>query len=217
ARQEAARQEAARQEAARQQAAAAQAARAEAARQKEAQAAAAQAEAARAEAARAEAAARAQAERDEHEARREARLREIGRQLNEEAARREAESRRDPSASPLRRARLLGRVDANEDLVRYGEAFAQRIQMNPSALDPVREAIRQRHTDPVVTVAVRSDGSVESVTLVRSSGVPAIDEAIARIVQGLANYPPFPPNLARQYDVVEIRRSWHFDVAVRLY
>jgi len=175
--------------------------------------------AAKGEAARqqAEAAARAQAERDAYEAQREARLREIGRQLNEEAARREAEARRDPSASPLRRARLLGRVDPNEDLVLYGETFARRIQMNPAALDPVRDALRQRYTDPVVTVSVRSDGSVESVTLVRSSGVPAIDEAIPRIVQSLANYPPFPPSLARQYDVVEIRRSWHFDVAVRLY
>jgi len=27
----------------------------------------------------------------------------------------------------------------------------------------------------------------------------------------------FPPALAGEYDVIEIRRSWHFDVAVRLY
>jgi TonB family protein len=69
----------------------------------------------------------------------------------------------------------------------------------------------------VVTVAVRSDGSVESVTFVLSSGVPEVDEAIRRIVQSHQHYQAFPPALARDYDVVEIRRTWHFDVAVRLY
>ncbi|OJV51427.1 MAG: hypothetical protein BGO22_11895 [Hydrogenophaga sp. 70-12] len=80
----------------------------------------------------------------------------------------------------------------------------------------VREAARQRYTDPVVTVAIRSDGTIESVTLVRTSGVATIDEAIPRLVHGMA-HTAFPPAMARQYDVIEIRRSWHFDVAVRLY
>ncbi|MBK9360959.1 MAG: TonB C-terminal domain-containing protein [Rubrivivax sp.] len=43
----------------------------------------------------------------------------------------------------------------------------------------------------MVTVAVRSDGSVESVTVVVPSGVPELDEAIRRIVMALAPYPPF--------------------------
>ncbi|MCY1378536.1 hypothetical protein D9M69_661800 [compost metagenome] len=84
-------------------------------------------------------------------------------------------------------------------------------------IDMVREAAKQPHTQPVVTVAIRSDGTVESVTFVRSSGVTAIDEAIPRIVHSQANYPAFPPGLASEYDVIEIRRTWHFDMAVRLY
>ena len=98
----------------------------------------------------------------------------------------------------------------------YGEAMARKIEMNMT-IEQVREVARQAHTDPVVTVALRSDGSVESVTIVRSSGVPAIDAAVERIVRSQANYLPFPPNLALINDVIEIRRSWHFDVAVRLY
>jgi TonB family protein len=68
----------------------------------------------------------------------------------------------------------------------------------------------------MVTVAIRSDGSVESVSFVASSGVAEVDEAIRRIVEGARPYPAFPPSLAREFDVVEIRRSWHFDSAVRL-
>ena len=196
--QEAARQEAARQEAAGQDVARQEAARAEAARRDEARAAAAQ---------------------------REERLRAIGRQLNEEADRRKAaEAARDrpdrpdlPSSwSTARRGRIFGRSDSNEELVRYAEAWSRKIELNMT-FDAVREAVRQPHADPVVLVAVRSDGSVESVNFVRSSGVPAIDEAVRNVVQAQANYPVFQPALARDYDVVEIRRTWHFDVAIRLY
>jgi len=35
-------------------------------------------------------------------------------------------------------------------------------------------------------------------------------------VHGQTPYPAFPPNLAREYDVIEIRRTWLFDVAIRL-
>ena len=81
----------------------------------------------------------------------------------------------------------------------------------------IREAAKQPHTDPVVTVAIRSDGSVESVTFGQSSGVPAIDEAIRRIVDSQKPYQVFPPALTREYDVIEIRRTWYFDMAIRLY
>ncbi|MFG6416496.1 TonB family protein [Roseateles sp. DC23W] len=188
------------------------AARADAARQEAARLDAARAERARVEVARlADAQLQAQAE----EAQREARLRAIGRQLDEEAARRDADRQR-PDWAPARRGRLFGRVDSNAALVAYGEAWARKIENNTSP-DAVREVARQPHTQAMVTVAVRSNGSVESVTFVRSSGVPAVDDAIRRLVQGQENYPAFPPALLRDYDVVEIRRTWQFDSAVRLY
>ena len=205
-RQAAARQEAARQEVARQEAARAEAGRQEAARQ----------EAARLELGRIEAARLAQAQAEAEQ--REARLRAIGRQLDEERAKRDAArdaERQRPDWVPARRGRLFGRTDANEALTQYGELWARKIQFNQT-FDMVREAARQPYTDPIVTVAVRSDGSVESVSFVRSSGVPALDEAVRRVVQSQEHYPAFSPELLRNYDVVEIRRTWHFDMAIRL-
>ena len=76
---------------------------------------------------------------------------------------------------------------------------------------------KRPHSNPMVTVAIRSDGSVESVTIVVSSGVPEVDEAIRRIVQSQMPNPAFPPGLSRAFDVIEVRRTWHFDTAVRLY
>jgi len=193
------------------------------------QEAAARQDAARAESARAEAvrqeAARAQAAKDDEERRdterREASRRAMGRQLDAEAAQRAAMANRqaDPrpySLSNPRRGRLFGRADANAELVRYAEALARKIQFN-TPLDTVRDVAKQRHVDPVVTVAIRSDGSVESVTFVLSSGSAEVDEAIRRIVQSQVPYRPFSPELARDFDVIEIRRTWYFDGAVQLY
>jgi len=115
----------------------------------------------------------------------------------------------------MRRYRLFGRSDPNAEIITYAEAWTRKIHMNMT-IDMIREEAKQPHVDPLVTVAVRSDGSVESVTFVQSSGVSAIDEAIRRIVQSQVPYPAFPPSLARQYDVIEIRRSWHFDMAIWL-
>jgi outer membrane biosynthesis protein TonB len=226
ARQEAARQEAARAEAERLQAQRQQAEQQAAAAQREAAQEAARREAARLEDARQAAtrddAARMQAAREVEE-RREAARRALGRQLDEEADRRDAAAKaaRLPetlpySLSSARRGRLFGRTDPNAELVLYAEAWARKIQLNTSA-DMFAEAVKRPHNDPLVIVALRRDGSVESVTFVLSSGVPDIDESIRRIVQSHVPYQAFPPGLARDYDVIEIRRTWYFDMAVRLY
>ena len=210
--QEAARHEAARVDVARVEAARVDVARVEAARVEAARVEAAPVEGARIEAARIEVAQEAAGSR-------EAALRAIGRQLNEEAARREAATaaaRLSPSSSSARRYRLFGRTDPNAELILYAEAWARKIQLNMT-FDMVREAAKQPHTDPLVTVAIRSDGSVESVTFVKSSGVAALDEAIRGVVRSQAPYPVFPPDLVRDFDVIEIRRTWYFDMAIRLY
>ena len=98
----------------------------------------------------------------------------------------------------------------------YAEAWARKIQLNMT-FNLVREAARKPHLSPMVTVAVRADGSVEAVNFVVSSGVPELDDAIRRVVQSQAPYPAFSPALAREVDVVEIRRTWRFDMAIRLH
>lgn len=148
-------------------------------------------------------------------ARREERLRAIGRQLDEENDRRDAAARLPPTTSSIRRYRLFGRSDPNAEIIQYAEAWGRKIQLN-NTFDIVRDVTKQSHAAPIVTVSIRSDGSVESVTFVQSSGVPAIDEAIRRVVQSQMPYQVFPPGLAREYDVIEIRRTWTFDMAIRL-
>jgi hypothetical protein len=227
ARQDALKQESARQDALKQEAARQDQARQDSMKQDQARQNAIKQEAARQDSARQEAAQQerakqdqAQRERADQEAKREERLRAIGQQLNQEAAQRDAASNGPsrsllPGISSLRRGWLLGRADPNADLVQYAEAMSRKIEMNMT-FDMVREAVKQPHAQPLVTVAIRADGSVEKVTFVVSSGVPAIDDAIRKVVASQAPYAAFPPTLARQYDVIEIRRTWVFDTAIRL-
>jgi len=70
--------------------------------------------------------------------------------------------------------------------------------------------------DPLVSVAVRSDGSIDEVVILRSSGRQDTDEAIRRIVHLNARYAAFPPNVAARFDVIEIRRIWTFAETLKL-
>lgn len=61
-----------------------------------------------------------------------------------------------------------------------------------------------------MTVAIRKDGSVADAMVDQSSGSPVLDRAARRIVQLAAPYPPFPPDIARDTDILEITRTWIF-------
>ena len=93
------------------------------------------------------------------------------------------------------------RHDPNVELIRYAEAWERKIQINTPA-DTVRDVAKRLHNNPMVTVAIRSDGSVESVTFFLSSGMPDVDEAIRRIVQSQAPYQVFPPGLVSEQGAV---------------
>lgn len=97
----------------------------------------------------------------------------------------------------------------------YVESWRQKIERN-GALNYPRSWADAVRVDPLVSVAVRSDGTVEDVVIVSSSGRADMDDAVRRIVRVNARYSPFPPQIAERYDVIEIRRVWHFDDTLKL-
>jgi TonB family protein len=116
----------------------------------------------------------------------------------------------------LRRRVLINRADRDPAVVMYAEGWRQKIEVNASP-DEIKGVAAGSFESPLVTVALRSDGTVESVTINRSSGSAAVDDAVKRIVQQQAPYARFPAGLAQDLDVLEIRRVWTFDAAVRLF
>lgn len=62
----------------------------------------------------------------------------------------------------------------------------------------------------ILDVALRSDGSIRDITLIRSSGHKVLDDAARDIVELAAPYAPFPEGMRRQYDILHIKRTWQF-------
>lgn len=62
----------------------------------------------------------------------------------------------------------------------------------------------------LLSVSIRSDGSVASVEVTRSSGHKVLDDAAKRIVNMSAPYAPFPPDISKDTDIIEIVRTWTF-------
>ena len=122
-----------------------------------------------------------------------------------------------PPGDPLRDARrvAVGASERDLSLRMYVESWRQKIERNASVNFP-RNWVDQEKKDPLVSVAVRSDGSVEDVTIITSSGRADMDEAVRRIVRVNARYSAFPPEIAKKYDVIDIRRVWRFDEALKL-
>lgn len=67
-----------------------------------------------------------------------------------------------------------------------------------------------------VLVIVKSDGSLELMRVLESSGHPILDKAALNIVRLSAPFAPFTGELAANYDQVEIIRTWRFERGDRL-
>jgi len=62
----------------------------------------------------------------------------------------------------------------------------------------------------VLTVSIKSDGSLDAVEVRRSSGHQILDRAAERIVKMAAPYASFPANIKRDTDILVITRTWTF-------
>lgn len=61
-----------------------------------------------------------------------------------------------------------------------------------------------------MTVVMLPNGEVQDILIQRSSGSKILDDAAIRIVRLAEPFAPFPTELARDYDLLEITRTWQF-------
>ncbi len=92
---------------------------------------------------------------------------------------------------------------------RYVEEWRTRVERIGNEHYP-EEARGKVYGSLRMTVAVRRDGSLVEAALEKSSGSQVLDRAARRIVNMAAPFPPFPPEIARDTDVLEITRTWVF-------
>jgi protein TonB len=62
----------------------------------------------------------------------------------------------------------------------------------------------------VLTVTIKSDGTVDKIEINRSSGHKILDDAARRIVAMAGPYAAFPPDIRKDFEILGITRSWNF-------
>ena len=113
------------------------------------------------------------------------------------------------------RRRFVGARTQEYRFARYIEDWREKIQRVGDLNYPQAAREQRLHGSLVVTVAIRSDGSVERVEVNRPSGQSVLDEAARRIVALAAPFGAFPPDIAKDTDVLHITRTWIFTPADR--
>lgn len=63
---------------------------------------------------------------------------------------------------------------------------------------------------PVLEVALRSDGSIAQIRVVRTSGDGSLDAAAIRILRLASPFEPFPRDLRDRYEILRFAYEWRF-------
>jgi protein TonB len=118
-------------------------------------------------------------------------------------------SRVDDLAGGVRR-KSLGATTSEFRYASYLSAWSSKVQRIGNLNYPLAAKEQRLYGTLVLHVAVRADGTVEQIRIVRSSGYALLDEAAIRIVELAAPFAPFPPDIAAETDVLDIVRHWQF-------
>lgn len=118
-------------------------------------------------------------------------------------------------ADPRRKASIVGPDPKNIQLAFYGEGWRQKIERIGEVNYP-RLYKDRRYDNLVVTVTINSDGTLAGVRIDKSSGQQEMDDAVRRIVTMSAPFAAFPPDLKRNFDQIDITRTWVFEQRPRI-
>jgi protein TonB len=107
------------------------------------------------------------------------------------------------------RKKFIGTRTEEYRFAQYIENWRQKVERLGTLNYP--EAARGKlYGSLVMTVSINYDGSLGRIDVNRSSGYKVLDEAARRIVQMASPYAPFPPDIRRDTDILEITRTWYF-------
>lgn len=108
------------------------------------------------------------------------------------------------------RRRFIGARTQEYRFARYVEDWRVKIERVGEVNYPQAARDQKMYGSLVVTVSIKSDGSLERVDINRSSGNRILDAAAMHIVQLAAPFAPFPPDIAKDTDIIGITRTWIF-------
>ena len=114
------------------------------------------------------------------------------------------------SQSKLPRRKWISANTREYEYAAYMQAWVAKVERVGNLNYP--EEIRRQKLmgDLLMTVGIGRDGSVESIDILRSSGLTQLDQAASRIVRLAAPYSPLPEHINATVDILHITRTWRF-------
>nr|VFJ92030.1 MAG: protein TonB [Candidatus Kentron sp. H]VFJ93063.1 MAG: protein TonB [Candidatus Kentron sp. H]VFJ99907.1 MAG: protein TonB [Candidatus Kentron sp. H] len=98
----------------------------------------------------------------------------------------------------------------------YMEAWRAKVEQVGNLNYPDKAVRRKLSGNLLLSVAINTDGTINEITLHRSSGSKILDDAAIRIVKLAAPFAPLPENIRREVDILHIERTWQFLAGNRL-
>jgi len=110
----------------------------------------------------------------------------------------------------LPRRKFIGARTEGVVYAEYVDQWRQRIEQVGTRYFPEEARRRKLFASLVMTVHIRADGSVEKVEIDRSSGYRLLDAAARRAVDLAGPFPPFPPAVRKDWDILSISRTFSY-------
>ncbi len=95
----------------------------------------------------------------------------------------------------------------------YLEAWRRKVERVGNMNYPEEAHRRGLYGHLRLLVVIEPDGALQRVEVLKSSGYSVLDDAAKRIVYLSAPFAPFPPEIRKRADLVEIIRTWRFEKA----
>lgn len=118
--------------------------------------------------------------------------------------------RRSLSAASQQRRKAVNASTQEYLYAAYLESWRSKVERIGNLNYPDEAKRRRLYGNLLMHAAVRADGSLERIEIRRSSGHKLLDDAAVRIVRMAAPFAPFPPEIRKQVDVLDITRTWQF-------
>lgn len=130
---------------------------------------------------------------------------------SEQAALAEVERADNPDISGRLSKEMFVAVNTRQsDVAEYLAKWKRKIERVGTVNFPDAARLAALSGNPTLEVAIRADGSVEEIVILRSSGEPQLDKAALQILRLAAPFEPFPEQFRANYDVLRFAYEWQF-------